>query len=145
MLAERRAMVNRRRRALLTAAGVGALLWAWFAGGARTFTRPAEVLTFLPGLAVLALTLRPSARSVRPVGKGGVTPFRRWGVLPWIGVLVAIVGWELAELFSQPRHTHPTISSLTNSLLSTHPSRSLGYLAWLAVGWLLVRDLGKRQ
>ncbi len=137
--------MNHRRRALLVTAGIGALLWAWFASGVRTFTRPAEVLTFLPGLAVLVLTLRPSASFVRPVEDGGVTPFRRWGVLPWLGVLIVTVGWELAELFSQPRHAHPTISSLTNSLLSTHPSRFLGYLAWLAVGWLLVRDLGRRK
>ncbi len=137
--------MNPRRRALLIAAGVSVLLWAWFASGVRTFTRPAEVLTFLPGVAVSVLTLRPSAGSVRPVSKGGAPPDRRWGILPWIGVLVLAVGWELTELFSQPRQAHPTVSSLTNSLLSTHPSRFVGYLAWLAVGWLLVRDLGRRQ
>ena len=49
------------RRLALATAGIGALVWAWFGSGVRTFTRPAEVLTFLPGLAVLLLTLRPSA------------------------------------------------------------------------------------
>jgi hypothetical protein len=135
------------RRHPLVIAAIGAAVWAWYASGVRTFTRPAEVLTFLPGLAVLLLTLRPSASSARSAASGtqSVAPHRRWGVLPWLAVLVAIIGWEMAELFSQPRHAHPTISSLMNSLLSTHPSRFVGYLVWLILGWLLVRDLGRRR
>lgn len=128
----------------LVIAAIGAAVWAWFASGVRTFTRPAEVLTFLPGLAVLILTLRPSASSA-VAGARPLAPHRRWGILPWIVVLAASVGWELAELFSQPRHVHPTISSIMDSLLSTHPSRFIGYLLWLILGWLLVRDLGRRQ
>ena len=98
----------------------------------------------LPGLAVLILTLRPSASSAAAAPQP-LAPHRRWGVLPWIVVFAAIVGWELVELFSQPRHLHPTISSIMDSLLSTHPSRFIGYLLWLILGWLLVRDLGRRQ
>lgn len=103
-----------------------AAAWAWFASGVRTFTGPAEVLTFVPGLAVLVLTLRPSAeRAGRPSrDRGAPEPFPRSGVLPWIVVLAAVIGWELAELFSQPRHLHPTFSSVLNALLSTHPGRA---------------------
>lgn len=131
------------RRLALATAGIGALVWAWFGSGVRTFTRPAEVLTFLPGLAVLLLTLRPSA-SAAGIGTAALPPDRRWSVLPWVVVLAAIVGWELVELFSKPRSLHPTISSVMDSLLSTHPSRFVGYLVWLVLGWLLVRDLGRR-
>jgi hypothetical protein len=125
---------------LAAAALVIAVAWAWVASGARTFTRPAEVLTFLPGLAVLVLTLRPSA-VLRPAdSRAG-----RWGALPWVAAAAAVIGWELVQLFEQPRHLHPTLSSVTDSLLSTHPSRFIGYLAWLVLGWMLVRDLGGRR
>ncbi len=134
---------ERRRPTVLVLALAAAAVWAWFASGVRTFTRPAEVLTFIPGLAVVLITLVPSLRPRRPA-----TPrprHRRWSVLPWVALLSAIVGWELLQLFSQPRSAHPTMSSIINDLLSTHPTRFLGYLGWLFLGWLLVRDLRPRD
>lgn len=128
---------------LKLAAFGAAVCWAWFASGVRTFTRPAEVLTFLPALAVLLLTLRPGARP-HPVSHSTRNGYARRGVLPWVAAAAVLIGWELAELFSQPRGAHPTLSSITNALLSTHPSRFIGYLAWLVLGWMLVRDLGGR-
>jgi hypothetical protein len=120
----------------------GAACWSWFASGVRTFTRPAEVLTFIPALAVLVLTLRPKARFTVPLA----APRSQWRtLLPWVAAVVVVVGWELSELFSQPRQGHPTLSSITNALLSTHPSRFLGFLAWLLLGWLLVGDLGPER
>ena len=136
-------MPARHRQALRVAGLVVVLLYAWFASSVRTFTRPAEVLTFLPAFAVLVLTLRPAARSLAGPRPGGRYP--RWEVLPWLLVLLAIVGWELVQLFQQPRHLHPTLSSITDHLLSTHPSRFLGYLVWLALGWLMVSDLRNRR
>ena len=132
----------RASRSLSPAAIAGlaaAACWSWFASGVRTLTRPAEVLTFVPALAVLVLTLRPKARFTAGVA---VARSPRRTLLPWLLAVIAIVGWELSELFSQPRQGHPTLSSITNALLSTHPSRFLGFLAWLLLGWLMVRDLG---
>src|SRR5690242_12767442 len=133
-----------RRRTLQVTAVAAALIWAWFASGVRAFTRPAEVLTFVPGLLVLLLVLRPRARpsnaDVPGVTQAARAHRRHWR-WPWLVFVVALVGLELAELFSQPRHSHPTLSSLTDSALSTHPSRFIGYAAWLALGWLMVRDL----
>jgi hypothetical protein len=115
-----------------------AACWSWFASGVRTFTRPAEVLTFVPAVLVLVLTLRPKARFT--VGLAEPRPSWRT-LLAWVAAAAAVVGWELSELFSQPRQAHPTLSSIINALLSTHPSRFLGFLAWLLLGWLMVRDL----
>jgi len=121
------------------AALAAAVCWSWFASGVRTFTRPAEVLTFIPALAVLVLTVRPSARFLA----GRTRPRPGWRTfLPWVAGVAALVAWELSELFSKPRQAHPTLSSIINDLLSTHPSRFLGFLGWLVLGWLLVRDLG---
>ncbi len=121
-------------------------MWAWFASGVRTFTRPAEVLTFVPGLLVLLLTVRFRVRSRSQretanamAGSDRGRGARRW--LPWVGMAIAIGGLEMSELFSQPRQAHPTLSSLTNTILEPHPSRFVGYALWLLAGWLLVRDL----
>ena len=132
----------RRSPAITVLLWLPAVIWAWFASGVRTFTRPAEVLTAIPAAVVLLLTLRPSAQFAGDAKRGG---FRWQGVTAWLVVLLDIVGWELAMLFSQPRKSHPTLSSILDSLLSTHPSRFLGYLIWLTLGWLLVRDLTRRS
>ena len=125
-----------------TAGLAAAACWSWIASGVRTFTRPAEILTFIPAVLVLVLTLQPRARFTSGLA---LAPPAWRTVVPWVSALAAIVGWELSELFSKPRQAHPTLSSITNDLLSTHPSRFLGYLAWLLLGWLMVRDLGPRR
>jgi hypothetical protein len=121
-----------------------AVVWAWFASGVRTFTRPAEVLAAVPIVVVLVLTLRPSARLPAPAQRSQ-EPASLRGIIPWVAAVIVLVGWELSELFSKPRSTHPTLSSIMNDLLSTRPTRFIGYLVWLALGWLMVRRLGSRH
>lgn len=112
-------------------------VYAWFASGVRTFTLPADVVIFTPALAVLTLTLRPSARR-QQMGPGD--RITRVGALLWVIAAVAVTGWELTQLFAKPRRAHPTLSSLNDSLLSTHPTRFLGLALWLFLGWLMVRE-----
>jgi lysylphosphatidylglycerol synthetase-like protein (DUF2156 family) len=66
------------------------------------------------------------------------------GTLAWLAVLVAGCLWELSALLQQPSLTtdsyaHPTISTLTDPLLATFPGRSVLLLAWVALGWSVVR------
>jgi hypothetical protein len=123
------------------------LVWSWFASGVRTFTRPAEVLTFVPAFAVLLLTLSPRmrARKWSLPRRRDDTRCNARGVAVWLALLVAVIGWEMFQLFSRPRAHHPTISSLLNTLISTHPSRFAGYLLWLVAGGLLIRDVVVRR
>ncbi len=92
-----------------------------------------------PGaLMVLAGWHRP-ARS-RP--EAGELPLL--GTALWAGWLLAGGLWELSSLLQQRDLTatsdaHPTISALTDPLLSTHPGRSLVFALWLGAGWLVVR------
>lgn len=136
-----------RRHHLALPAVAAVLGWAWFASGVRPFTLPAEVLTFVPGFVVLVLTVRPRAQPYTPAERTGAArrplPVRQW--LPWAALVVALGALELSELFSKPRSAHPTLSSLTNTLIDTHPSRWAAYTVWLGLGWLLVRDLHRRE
>lgn len=144
-------MTGQGRRRPAIAAGVAvAVVWVWFASGVRPFTVPAEVLTFVPGLLVLLVTLRRRAEPSDPgVAAADVAAVRglkrstRW--LPWIFVVAALCALELTELFAQPRSSHPTLSSVTNTLLGNHPGRFVGYAIWLALGWALIRDLRDRH
>ena len=54
--------------------------------------------------------------------------------MPWVALAAAFCALELTELFSQPRSANPTLSSLTNTLLDSHPSKFVGYAGWLALG-----------
>ena len=56
----------------------------------------------------------------------------------WLVLVALAVGWELAALFSSPRADHPTLSTITDEIMSVHPGRALVFALWLALGWLLV-------
>jgi hypothetical protein len=62
----------------------------------------------------------------------------------WLWAVVMVAGglWELSSLLQQPHLTtdspaHPTISALTDPLLSSHPGRAIALGAWLLIGWFL--------
>jgi hypothetical protein len=106
--------------------------FAWLAGGLGSFTWPAYVTTFAAAAAVLVFAaLRRRDRATVPLGRTGVAVWTVW--------LAAVVGWELWALFSAPRSAHPTISSLLNEPLDSHPGRAAAVLVWLLLGWWLAR------
>jgi hypothetical protein len=116
-----------------TAAVVTAALgYGWVGGGLRPFTWPAMVVTTVGGLVILVAAWR---RKYRPV----TVRASREGLLAWSVWLAAATGWELWALSMHPRSTHPTISSLLNGVVETHPGRSVAVLGWLALGWWLAR------
>jgi hypothetical protein len=65
------------------------------------------------------------------------------GLALWGLVLVAGCLWELRSLLLQPAltissHAHPTISTLTDPVLSSWAGRSIVLAGWLGLGWFLV-------
>lgn len=127
------------RHRILVLMGVAAAVG--YAALTATFTRyswPATVPIVALDVAVIVLGWHGPRRS-RPVP--GRLP--RAGVLAWAVVFVAGCLWELIALLEQPTltassYTHPTISTLTDPVLSTAPGRAVVLLAWLGLGWFLV-------
>ena len=58
---------------------------------------------------------------------------------PWIALVLAATVVQLSAYVQQPRRDHPTLSSLTDELLDSHPARAAAFLAWLALTAALAR------
>jgi hypothetical protein len=105
--------------------------YAWMAAGLRPFTLPALVATLGGGVVAIIVGRRLSG----PVASRG--PVR--GVWLWAALGIAAALWELQAFLQHPRSAHPTVSSLTNDLLRSHPPRAGAMLVWLATGVWLAR------
>jgi hypothetical protein len=95
------------------------------------------------GLAALLLVLRAGAGApaleVTP-------PVRTW---VWVSLLLAGCVVELASFLAQPdartdNPDHPTVSAIVDPMLGGHPTRTVVAVAWVLVGWWLVRVLVER-
>jgi hypothetical protein len=122
------------RARVAVVAVVAIIVYAWIAAGLRPFTEPENVLVALPMIPVLILAARrgrgaPDAAPGRS-GRG----IARQGGLVWLAWLLAVAGWELIALFSSPRDDHPTLSSIADRIMSTHPGRTTIFVVWLALG-----------
>jgi len=62
---------------------------------------------------------------------------RRFGA--WIAIFLAITCFELITFFQTPRRSHPTLSYLADDLTSSAAGKAVLFLAWLMLGWLLVK------
>jgi hypothetical protein len=142
-------------------AGVGAvtavviLSYVWVASALEPFTWPARITIGVLGITVLALaghahrrrmtlrqwwlTWRAALRHDAADGRGHGRVAWRAATSVWGGLILAVVIWELTALLSGPRFAHPTLSSITDSVLRYHPARFLAYLLWLALGIDLLR------
>jgi hypothetical protein len=110
-----------------------AVAYAAVAGQFATFSRPAEVATFVPGLLAVIVALRTVQPGRAARGR------RRTGWAWWWLVAAAFTAVELLALFLGANHAHPTVSDLVNPWLGPTPTRAAAFALWLAFGWWLVR------
>ena len=118
---------------MLGASAALAAGYAWVATGLRPFTLPALVATLGGGFVAILVGARLPRRPAslrRAVTDGG------W---VWFALAAAISVWELQSFLQHPRSQHPTLSSLTNTLLESHASRVVAFAGWLAGGVWLAR------
>jgi hypothetical protein len=115
-----------------------AVIYALTVGSFTRYSWPATAGVVGVGASVVVVAWGGPTRTRHIPGK-----FPRIAVITWGSLLVAAGMWELAALLEQPNietgsYAHPTISVLTDPLLSTAPGRSLALLGWLALGAYLV-------
>jgi thiol:disulfide interchange protein len=104
------------------AIGVAVLAGAWWIVGLPPFSLAASVAVLSAGAAAAVVGSRFRRKSPASAGS----------IVPWV-VLVAMAGaWELAAYLQHPRTEHPTLSSLVNAVLDSHPARAAAFVVWLA-------------
>jgi len=129
----------RGRRAVLAVASLAAAaLFAAVVGSFSRYSWPATAGVVGLGAIVVLIGWQGPLRSRPDPGRLPLPGTALWG-----GLLVAGGLWELGALIQQPGLTvssaaHPTISTLTDPLLSSHGGRSVALAVWLLLGWLLV-------
>jgi hypothetical protein len=127
-----------RRPALLAAGLAGGALYAVVVGSFSRYSWPATVAVAGLGAVVVAIGWR-GPRHTRPAPPRPPTV----GLVLWGVLAVACCLWELWSLLEQPNlatssYAHPTISTLTDPVLSSWAGRSVVLAAWLGLGWFLV-------
>ncbi len=132
-------MVTRTARALsrprLAVVGALALIgYAWVVAGLRPFTDPENVLVALPIVVVFLLAARRGRSTLEAPSQPLGTAPPQHGALVWLGLIGALVGWELIALFSSPRDDHPTMSSIADWIMSVRVGRTLFVIVWLLFG-----------
>jgi len=140
-------------RGVAWVAVVLAVIESSLAAFTRPFTWQADAVTAV-GLAALAVVfvLQLAGRVPAPFARRGpasadarrvVHRFgphhygpRAWAA--WVVVLSLVVAWEVAGYLSSPRAAHPTLSSMLDTVTSSHAGRGAAFAVWLALGSYLV-------
>jgi hypothetical protein len=112
-------------RAVRIVLAVGLATYAWWAVGLAPFSAHATAAVVLAGVAALAVGARERRR--RSPTDGDVS-----GIAPWAALAAVAGAWQLAAYLQHPRADHPTVSSLANELLDSHPARAAAFLVWIA-------------
>ena len=131
--------VPSRPRTAAAAASVAAIaICSWLITYLRPFTVPIEIAVIVPALLVAVLAWRVVDRRTLKSGEPPSINRPIWRAAgPWLALLAILSGLEIAEYFSSPRSDHPTLSSMADSLSSTHAGRATLFVAWLLLGVVL--------
>jgi hypothetical protein len=120
-------------RALPLAVAVGLVAYAWWAVGLAPFSAQATAAVVLAGVGAMAVARRRRRQRRSP------SDVDLSGIAPWAGLAAVAGAWQLAAYLQHPRADHPTVSSLANELLDSHPARAAAFLVWIAAAWWLAR------
>jgi hypothetical protein len=103
------------------------------ASALHPFTYPERVAVALP-IVIAAVAVVRSGRAAETAELE-----TRRGIWVWRALFGLFLVWELISYRLSPRADWPTVSSMADSIMSTHPGRFAMFAAWLAVGYWLFR------
>lgn len=119
-----------------------AAVYAGLASATTPFTLAAEVAVAVPSAVfagvLLMERLRPDTGPWRRIDID--RPARGGSALPWLLVIVLLIGVELSSYFhGGPRANYPTVSSGMNALFHYRAAKAAVWWVWLTAGWHLAR------
>lgn len=115
--------------------------YSWAVAATTPFTDPADALVALASAGLVAVPVLQRLVPAGPWRRLAPAPRAPWSAAAaWLVVIGILVGTELAMYFlGGSRAAHPTVSSVTDAAFGVRAVKAAGFLAWLAVGWELVR------
>jgi hypothetical protein len=126
-----------RRRPLLIAAAIAALVYgSWFTAR-KPFSASAHIALLIIVVAVIAFAEWQRERPA-PTARDKATraaPYFRIAVVVWTAIVTAVVVWEVIALRASPRTEHPTISYIVEQSEHHHLARLALYAVWIWLGW----------
>ena len=133
-----RLRTTRPRLRFIAVGVVAAVIYSLVVGSFTRYSWPATAGIVGLGAGVVSIGWGGPTRRREIPGR-----FSRTAVIIWGSLLVAGGLWELAALLGPPNfetssYAHPTISTLTDPLLSSSLGRSFALLAWIGFGAFLV-------
>lgn len=126
------------RLRLVTIGSAAAVVYALTVGSFTRYSWPATAGVVGLGASVVVAGWGGPVRQRQIPAK-----FTRIGAFTWGTLFVIASLWELTALLMQPNietssYAHPTISTLTDPLLTSAPGRTIALLGWIALGAYLV-------
>lgn len=126
------------RLRLVTIGSATAVVYAMTVGSFTRYSWPATAGVIGLGASVVVAGWGGPTRQRQIPAK-----FTRIGAFTWGTLFVLASLWELTALLMQPNietssYAHPTISTLTDPLLTSAPGRTIALLGWIALGAYLV-------
>ena len=124
---------------LRTSVLLAGVAYAVVASFTKPFTIGADVLTAVPiGLAAVVFGVRMRwPRRFRSVATGDPTEpeasINRWSWV-WLAMAGLVLAWELFVYSQAPRHLHPTLSSLIDTVNAGHLGKTVMFGLWLLLG-----------
>ena len=120
---------------------LAAAMFSAVIGGFARFSWPATLPVVAVASAGLVLAWRGPWPGTVPPPTAEIAPV---GVAAWSSAFIALGLWELTQLLLQPSLTtdsyaHPTVSTLMELVLASHPGRSIVMFVWLGFGWFLMQ------
>lgn len=125
---------GRGRAAAGVAGGLAALAYGWWVVSLPPFSASATAAVVLSGI-VAGMLGRLAGRQTGPAG----VPRHPREAGAWAALAVVAAAWELAAYLQHPRADHPTLSSLGNAALDSHPARTAAFVLWLLGAAMLGR------
>jgi hypothetical protein len=117
------ARVGQRRLARRAATFLAVLVYSWWAVALPPFSGLATGAVLVAGLGAVITGSTKRRPALRQASLSGAAP--------WLVLALVASAWELQAYLQQPRHDHPTLSSLANALLDSHPARAAAFVLWL--------------
>lgn len=106
---------------------VAVAAYAWWAVGLTPFSAASTIAVVGAGVAAMVVRRQPQP------------PEPKRGAGAWVALAGVAAAWQLASFVQEPREDHPTISSITNDLLDSHPARAAAFALWLLTARALAR------